>query len=107
MSILGEEAVSVARKAVNTYSAGEVVAGATTTFSILMSFQPLNGRDLDRLPEGQRERVTHKGYTETLLQVRPPDVVTVGGEAFQVYEVARQRAVIPHYRCLLIKVTES
>jgi hypothetical protein len=46
---------------VTRYNAGSYVShvyipGATTTFSVLMSVQPLNGRELLNLPEAQRTR---------------------------------------------------
>ena len=59
--------------AVTRYTAGAYVGhtyvpGATTTFSVLMSVQPLNGRELLNIPEAQRTRQWIKAYCATELR---------------------------------------
>ena len=85
--------LTVTRYAAGSYSNGNYVNGATSTFSIIMSVQPINGRELIYLPEGQRTRQFLTGYTETLLQTAnqeagtKADVVAYNGRNYEVQRV--------------------
>ncbi len=85
--ILGGRTYTVSRVAAGSYSAttGAWTDGATSTFSIVGSWQPLNGREVERLPEAYRTRQSAKllcaAAQPALYPVRPgsaqrPDVVT-------------------------------
>lgn len=50
--------VKLIRSAPGSYDKGRYVPGATTELEIVASVQPAGGRDLQRLPEGQRTRET-------------------------------------------------
>lgn len=63
------------------------------TLSILASVVPASGRDLLRLPEGQRSTETRTVYTVTQLMVAAAgakyanDVVSIDGDQWQVQQV--------------------
>jgi hypothetical protein len=76
---------SVSRPAARTYNAttGELTSpGSPTTFSVLGCLQPPTPRQLQRLPEGRRERAIWALWTATPL--RNGDVITIAGENFEV-----------------------
>lgn len=97
--------------------AGSYVQGASTDTTFSGSVQPLNGRDLQVLEEGVRERVTLKVYcaTDTLRTAdqeagTSPDLVVIASGVFagtyQVAAVAQQTALLPHDRAYLTQVQE-
>lgn len=77
----------------STGSDGRWVAGATSPLTIMASVQPLNGRDLLRLPEGERTTERVKVYSPMQLFVpgagQDADVITVAGIQYQI-ETAEQ-----------------
>lgn len=86
---------SVERGSAGAYVNGAFVPGATTTLVVLGSVQPLNGRELENLPEGQRVKESIKIYTATELktvdevnQIKA-DVVIDGGKRYEVQTVDR------------------
>lgn len=72
---------------------GRYTSGAETTLSIEASIQPVSGRDLKTLPEGRRAEEVRVVYTVTELRTLNPagdgDVVTYGGEPWEVFRVER------------------
>jgi hypothetical protein len=68
--ILGSASFTRTRYAASTVVNGRTVNGATTTSTITGSVQPLTGREVERLPEGVRQRVTLKIYTTAELRAR-------------------------------------
>lgn len=86
------KSVTVTRYAAGSYVNGTYVAGATSTFSVDVSVQPIQGRELLNLPEAQRTRRWMKGYCGTELLTadqsdsEKADVVTVDGIDFEVQE---------------------
>lgn len=91
---------TVTREPAGTYEAGRYVrlSAATppiapTTFDIVASIQPLRGRELADLPEGQRGDELRMIYTVTELRTRSAssesDVVTIDGEPWTVIRVER------------------
>jgi len=85
---------AVTRRAPATYDAdGRLVPGSTTALVITASIQPLEGRDLLRLPEGLRTKELLKIYSSTQLFVQgagqDPDTVIYQGFPYQV-ETAEQ-----------------
>lgn len=106
---LGATTVNVQRRAPGTVVNFVVVPGATSTFTIRASVQPLNGREFYRLPEGLRSRATFKLYSvDTLYTVRagstqPVDLVQVDGDWFEVHgiEPHGNGAPLPHKKYIL------
>jgi len=81
----------------------EHLNSTTSTFSIVASVQPVTGRELKDVPEGQRGDEVRVIYTQTELHMRKagfqPDVVTLDGEPYEVYKVERFDAFgDTHYR---------
>jgi hypothetical protein len=87
---------------------GRAIADTTSTFYIIASVQPLTGRDLLVLTEGQRGEETQWLYTSTEMRTRQtaqaPDVVTVNGKPWTLMSV--ETWVTPDeifYRCKIAR----
>lgn len=96
----------VTRTAVGTTTKGIYTAGATSTFSIVASVQPVDGKTLDALPEGERMKETRLVFTETELKARTPahepDWIAIGGERYEVFRVKKWEAFgESHYEALI------
>jgi hypothetical protein len=67
---------------------GRAVVASPSTFSIKASVQPLNGRDLLRLPEGERSTERVKVYSPTQLFTtgagQVADLISVLGISYEV-----------------------
>ena len=109
--ILGTESISVRRYGARTIVNGRQVDGAVTTTTIKGSVQPTKGRDVEHLPEGQRQSVERKVYTRSELLAADPtttpprqsDELLINDETYEVVEVQWHRAILPHYRALLMR----
>lgn len=64
--ILGARSHTVSRVAAGTHSltTGAFTDGATSTFSVIGSWQPISGREQERLPEGYRTRQAAKLFCD-------------------------------------------
>lgn len=86
----------VTRTSAGAYVEGRYTPGSTTTFNVVASIQPLSGRDLQTLPEGQHASETRAVYTKTELQTRTPssepDRLTINGESWEVWQSFRWEA---------------
>jgi len=87
---------STKRVATGSYnSAGVYVPGTSSTINVFASVQPLGGKDLVRIPEGDRTRQRHKLYSADLMQSNnettgaTADIVTIDGGTFQVESVEK------------------
>lgn len=84
---------TVTRTAAGGNTAGRYTAGATSTFSIVASVQPVTGRYLRVLAEGQRADEARLIFTSTELRTRTPtnepDLLAVDGETWEVFRVNR------------------
>jgi hypothetical protein len=84
---------TVTRTAAGSYTNGRYTEGAESTFTIIASIQPVTGRDLADLPEGQNGDEVRQVFTITELLTRvpgqEPDIITLDGEDFYVYRVKR------------------
>ena len=115
MSILGEETVTLRRTttALVVGSDGRPSTPTTADTSIKMSYQPMGEQEMQNLPEGQRQRDPHKGYTETALRTVDQagdlyaDKIVVDSVVFQIQSVTRQRKLIPHWRAIMLRVQET
>jgi hypothetical protein len=87
---------TVTRTAQGVYTNGRYTPGATTTFPIVASIQPVTGRDLQLLPEGQHASESRIVYTTTELRSRAtandPDTIAIDGEAWDVISFERWEA---------------
>lgn len=86
---LASGSYAVTRTTPGTYGTdGRFIPGTPTTFNITASVQPLNGRDLLRLPDGLRTSELLRVYSPTRLFVQgagqDPDVITIEGIPHQV-----------------------
>lgn len=96
---------TVTRTAAGSSTLGRYTAGATSTFDIVASVQPVTGRDLLAMPEGLRADETRIVYTTTELRAltaaSDADVVAIDGEVWGVVQVERWQAFGgTHYRAL-------
>ncbi len=114
MEPLGSRDVTLTRRAAGSRGLdGRFVAGASTATTIRASVQPAVGDDLALLAEGQRARRVIKAYTEATVATvdvgagTPPDLLTVDAVVYEVHSVARQAAILPHYRVIAIAVQEG
>lgn len=89
-------------------------AAAGTPQNITGSVQPLNGRDLQFLPEGRRDTGSVKVYSSTPLSISsegsetPGDIVIWHGGKWEVYaELAHQNGLINHYKYLAGYIGEA
>lgn len=101
---------SVARRAAGTYTAGRLVAGASeASFDIVACVQPASGRELQVLPEAQHGEEVKLIFTTTELRTRTPthdpDVITISGEAYEVFKVETWEAFDDvHYKAFAKRV---
>jgi len=76
--LLGSRQLSVRRPAKGTYVDGVYVKGADASLTVVGALQPLNFREIEMLPEGQRQRARFKLYTYDLMQIATPEDETIG-----------------------------
>lgn len=101
---------TVTRTAAGSVTTGRYTAGAQTTFSIVACVQPVSGRDLRSLPEGERADDVRELDTVTALFARTPaqepDLVTIGGEPWMVVNVQLWESFgETHYHCRVSRRT--
>lgn len=116
MSLFHPLTLTVRRKDPGSYVNGVWVEGTDVPdFTIKASWQPLNGKDLETLEEGERLRVVYKGYTET--ELFPADPLTqeegdiIEGPDGKDYEVVNvepwQNNLINHYKFMVTRLKEG
>ena len=96
-------------------SDGRWTKGAATDTSISMGVQPLSDRELQRLPEGERQSQQLKGYTaadvRTVDDRASPQVdadqIIVDSVVYEVRDVVEQTSLLPHKRVRLLRLLES
>lgn len=109
MSTQFRSAFTINRTAAGTMVKGKFVnSGAVTPVSILASVQPLQGKDVNLLPEGRKTSQAVWIYTDTqlipLTATTNPDILLAFGSEFEVLTVEPwQSNVIPHYKCIGVK----
>ena len=96
---------TVLRTVEGAYVVGHYVRPAGTGFPVSMSIQPITGRALKDLPEGQHAEDLRIAYTSTRLFTREPgfepDIVTINGEDWRVSNVEHFEVISGHYRATL------
>jgi hypothetical protein len=99
---------TVTRTVAGSYVQGRYVPGGTTTLNVDASVQPITGRDLLALPEGQRTEEMRVVFAKTELRTRgpsnDPDRLTIDGEAWEVRNVERWQGLAEtHYRAVVAR----
>lgn len=92
---------------------GRPAATTDTSTNIIAELQPIDGRDIERLPEGERSDATHKAYvvrgalraTDAAAGVLS-DLVVYDGTTYEVETTADYTGPIPHTRAYLRAVRE-
>jgi hypothetical protein len=94
---------------------GKYIEGSESTFQILTSLQPINGEELQALPEARRQAATYKIYPEVVdpinLPLRTvddenPDQIDVFGERYEIYRLENwTNDLINHQKAYLGKKT--
>jgi len=114
MSILGREKITRRRFAADTRGAdGRTVKGAAVDVIVWASVQPASDDDLQTLPEGERSRQAKTLLSKSELRVAdeelrlPADHALIDGDVFEVRRVSRERAILPHYRAVVVKLQEA
>lgn len=92
-STLGVGTLTVTRTATGSRTKGLYTPGATSTFSIVASVQPVSGDEVKDLQEAQDADEIKSFWTITELRGRTPstepDLVTLEGRTWQVIKVTR------------------
>jgi hypothetical protein len=106
--------LTVTRRAAGTETAGIYTPGATTTLTVdPIVVQPVAGRTLARMPEGQRTREPVSVWTRAELRTAQDpsgamaDRFTYGGALYEVAEVHAWAAQGGYYSYTAIKVATS
>lgn len=99
---------TVKRRA-GSFVGGRWTESAPTTFSIDAVFQPLSGRELQRLSQGEQTTELRKGFTGTKLNSSqaggaPADLVVIDGEDWEVQNVQPWDALGNYFRVIVAKV---
>jgi hypothetical protein len=98
---------TVTRNAGASYDAnGWLVAGTTSTLTITACVQPLAGREVQRLPEGKRNREARAVFTPTPLSAGPnlPDQIQIDGSTWEVDSVQDWEALGGFCRAVVLKM---
>lgn len=111
--ILGQQPLTLRRFSGSRGADGRWTSTYTDS-TIYGSWQPTNGRDLQRLSEGERSRGTRKVFTATALIVADAagsvlaDRIINGTEVYEVSTVQDWPTFgpLPHYDALLVRVAE-
>lgn len=76
------QSATLSRPGATTITNGYASAGAPTVATIRLCRQPITGKDLERLPEGDRTQDLISCWTDT--EVRLADTLTIGAESYRV-----------------------
>ena len=90
-------------------------AGTSSTFTAIMSVQPLNGRELMQIPEElQRTRQLLKGYTttelftvETSTSKKADRVTRANGTVYEVQKVEEWGGALAHFKVVMAELNEG
>jgi hypothetical protein len=101
------EAISVLRAAEGSYVMGRFVPGAAQALDARGNIQPLSGKELQQLSEGDRQREVKKIYTAFALE-NGDVVIRADGMRYEVQAVQNWTAfALPHYKALLMRIEEQ
>lgn len=94
-------AYRVRRPSAPTVAKGRATPGAPTILEIAGSLQPMSGREMQRLPEGMRERELLQFFTPT--EMRSGDVLEYGGYDWEVDRVFDFSQLGGYYRAVMTR----
>lgn len=94
--------------ATDTYVAGRLAKGASTTLPVDACVQPTEGRDLQKLSEGERTRESKTVFSAVELKGRAAgtraDVITINGDAYEIVKVQRWAELGNYWKAIALKV---
>lgn len=100
---------TVKRHAAGAYVNGRWVQGAQSQFTVTAVFQPMDGRELQRLPAGERTREAQVGWCATELRTKSgqvtADIVVIDGEDFEVEKSKRRKEDGGFWRVVALKIS--
>ncbi|TQE99496.1 MAG: hypothetical protein FKY71_08295 [Spiribacter salinus] len=106
--------LTVQRQQPGEYVNGIWTPGGITPFTVQASVQPASPEDMERLPEGRRDRQSFMLYSDLALRAADDntgvnaDVVEIDGADYQVQMTAPwQNGVIPHNVALVTRKVEQ
>lgn len=91
----------VRRPSAATVAKGRATPGAPTILAISGSLQPMSGRELQRLPEGMREKELLQFFT--VVEMRSGDVLESGGYDWEVDRVFDFSQLGGYYRAVMTR----
>lgn len=95
---------TVTRRGADVMVKGRLQPGPAETLEVRAVVAPLGGRDLLRLPEGQRAQERRLFLCPERLQTGgSPDTVTIDGEAWEVESVEDWSQLAGFFRCVVLK----
>jgi len=92
--------------AATSYSDGKRATPSTSTLSVTGVVQPVPGQELNRLPEGLRDRDVRVFWTTVALQggsAVEPDRVAIGSDTWQVEECRDWTGLGNYFRSIIRK----
>lgn len=110
--------IEITRTSAGSYVSGTFVNGSASTITIEATIQPMKSEDMGALdmvtlPAGRRLTDFVKLYTSTNLNTvsettgQQPDRLTWRGHTYECISVdVHQMDVIPHYKCIFVKVSQ-
>lgn len=102
------QALTLNRRTVSFDSRGDVVEAAPTSVSIVGSLQPVNGTNIEAVPEGLRGRASAMLYTQTALNeaktTQAGDRIDFSGDTYEVIGRVDWNFPGAHYAYVLEKV---
>ena len=108
------ESIQVKRSSGGDYNArGHYVPRPEATFNLQANVQPLQGKELLILPEGERTKDSLKVLTDVqLYEVNEetgskPDLIFWKGKAYKVHSVKNYTQIIPHFETIAINVNRE
>lgn len=116
MTILGATSVTLSRYPVgSTGSDGRYDPGTPTDSTIQAAVQPATGRQMETLPEGERQKRGLFIMTESELKTeeqmsagpRSADRITYESEVFEVRKVEKFAMILPHYEAIAVRLDEA
>jgi len=100
IDLLTNETVTIRRYGAGSYSDGYYTRPPATTVSIRAAIQPLDGRELLQLPEGDRLKDHRVIFSRSYIQ--PGDIVEYMDTLYEIVEVEDwSRYCIFHYRAIM------
>lgn len=108
VDLLSSGSYSCIRRSPPAYVRGRRLKPAETLFTIEASVQPASGLEVQRLPEGKRNRETMVVFTCVELKtaekdLQEPDLLSIDGGSFEVDSVQRWAALGNYYRAIVTR----